>query len=90
MTEKKIDLPYEFAAQILTTGYWPTYPVEDVTLPKDMATSLGVFINYYNTRTSHRRVQWLHSLGTITLLGMAVLSCASLEFGSSTLSSSSL
>lgn len=61
--------PLEFNVQVLTTGHWPTYKVLDVTLPVHFIKHTEKFKEYYDTKTSHRRLQWIHSLGQATVKG---------------------
>lgn len=53
----------DFSVTVLTTGFWPNYQVLDANLCPEMQKAILVFQNYYNGRTQHRRLQWLHSLG---------------------------
>ena len=57
----------EFGVQVLTTGYWPTYRVLDLVLPPAMASCTQLFKDFYDVKTSHRRLQWIHMLGNATL-----------------------
>uniref|UniRef100_A0A7S1G733 Cullin family profile domain-containing protein n=1 Tax=Bicosoecida sp. CB-2014 TaxID=1486930 RepID=A0A7S1G733_9STRA len=57
----------KFNVTVLTTGFWPSYKIMDVHLPTDMATCLETFEAYYKVKTSHRKLSWVHSLGTATL-----------------------
>jgi len=59
----------EFSVQVLTTGYWPSYKAYDVTLPAEMVRCVNVFKEFYDDKTSHRRLAWMHSLGTATVRG---------------------
>jgi len=56
--------PFEFTVQVLTTGFWPTYKAIDVMLPDAVTKCHALFRGYYDTVTSHRKLQWVHSLGT--------------------------
>jgi cullin 1 len=51
----------------LTTGFWPTYTAVDTVITSEMSASLRVFEEFYSKRTQHRRLQWIHSLGTATV-----------------------
>jgi len=53
----------KFEVQVLTTGYWPTYKALEVNLPPAMVKCTAVFKDYYDHKTSHRRLQWVHGLG---------------------------
>lgn len=57
----------DFGVQVLTTGFWPTYELFDVTLPGEMAKCVEVFSAYYGQVTSHRQLKWVLSLGQATI-----------------------
>jgi hypothetical protein len=57
----------EFSVQILTTGFWPTYKQTEVVLHPEFSRCQAVFRDYYDTKTSHRRLTWIHSLGQATV-----------------------
>mmetsp|Transcript_20177 Transcript_20177/g.47032 ORF Transcript_20177/g.47032 Transcript_20177/m.47032 type:complete len:754 (+) Transcript_20177:60-2321(+) len=57
----------DFNVQVLTTGFWPSYQVQDANLCPEMQKAIQVFHNFYNARTQHRRLQWIHLLGQATL-----------------------
>jgi cullin 1 len=57
----------DFSATVLTTGYWPSYQVQDANLCPEMQKAIQVFHNFYNGKTQHRRLQWIHSLGQATI-----------------------
>jgi cullin 1 len=52
---------------VLTTGYWPSYRVLEITMPPSMVRCMNLFKVYYDSKTSHRRLQWIHSLGNATI-----------------------
>ncbi|CAH0475607.1 unnamed protein product [Peronospora belbahrii] len=60
-------LSLEFSVQVLTTGYWPSYRILEVTVPPLMVRCMNLFKVYYDSKTSHRRLQWVHSLGNATI-----------------------
>ncbi|KFH11914.1 cullin family protein [Toxoplasma gondii MAS] len=60
----------EFSVQILTTGYWPTYPTAPVNLPASMQLCQTVFEKFYASQTQHRRVTWIPALGTASVSAM--------------------
>lgn len=60
-------LPFELSVSVLTTGFWPSYTPIDVTLLPDMQRGLDNFKEFYANRTQHRKLQWIHSLGTVTV-----------------------
>jgi cullin 1 len=51
-----------FSVQVLTTGYWPTYKTMEVNLPPSMVKCTQLFKDYYDKKTSHRRLQVCVSL----------------------------
>merc|ERR1719460_670589 len=57
----------DFNVTVLTTGFWPSYQVQDANLCPEMQKAIQCFHNFYNGRTQHRRLQWIHSLGQATL-----------------------
>mmetsp|Transcript_8359 Transcript_8359/g.21552 ORF Transcript_8359/g.21552 Transcript_8359/m.21552 type:complete len:763 (+) Transcript_8359:378-2666(+) len=59
--EKKPSI--DLTVNVLTTGFWPSYPVPDLSLPKPMAESIDVFKEFYDQKTKHRRLTWIFSLG---------------------------
>ena len=67
--EKAASMPFEMRVQTLTTGFWPTYKQVDVALPASFAKCQAVFRTYYDTKTSHRRLNWVYSLGNATVKG---------------------
>merc|ERR1719203_1613787 len=59
----------DFGVTVLTTGFWPSYQVQDANLNPQMQKAIQVFHNFYNGKTQYRRLQWIHSLGQSTILG---------------------
>lgn len=58
----------DFNVTVLTTGFWPSYQVYDANICPEMQKAISVFHNFYNGRTQHRRLQWIHTLGQATIL----------------------
>ncbi|XP_043219295.1 cullin-4B-like [Amphibalanus amphitrite] len=54
---------------ILTMGYWPTYPPVEAHLPPDMFTLQKTFNEFYLSKHSGRKLQWQPSLGHCLLRG---------------------
>jgi cullin-4 len=52
---------------VLTAGYWPAYPVIEVTLPKQMSDYQEVFKKFYLNKHSGRRLTFQNALGYCTL-----------------------
>jgi cullin 1 len=57
----------DFSVTVLTTGFWPTYNVHNVSLHVSMQKAINVFQTFYAARTQHRRLQWVHLLGQATM-----------------------
>lgn len=68
MQEKNVHLDTELTVQVLTTGFWPTYKSDELNLPSEMVQCVQAFKEYYDGRTSHRRLRWVHSLGSAQVL----------------------
>ena len=56
---KDVDL----SVQVLTTGYWPAYPVLELNLPPIFVEAQKSFADHYLTKHQGRRLCWQHSLG---------------------------
>lgn len=52
---------------VLTSGYWPTYPVLEVRLPAEADALQALFQEFYLSKYSGRRLVWQHNLGTAVL-----------------------
>jgi cullin 4 len=48
--------------QVLTTGFWPAYPVAEVTLPTSLVPLKEIFEKFYSSKFQGRQLQWQHSL----------------------------
>jgi len=59
----------EFKVRVLTTGFWPTYQVTDVRLPKAMSQCIQAFEKWYTGKTSHRTIKFMYSLGNAVVRG---------------------
>ena len=57
----------DLTVNILTMGYWPTYPPTEVTLPPEMVHFQEVFKKFYLGKHSGRKLQWQPSLGLCVL-----------------------
>ena len=69
LRDKELKLETDLSVQVLTTGFWPTYKSDDFALPNEMINCMDTFKQFYDGRTSHRRLRWVHSLGSATVLG---------------------
>jgi cullin-4 len=57
----------DLSVNVLTMGYWPTYPPMEILLPSEMSCHLDVFKDFYIKKHSGRKLQWQHSLGSCVL-----------------------
>ncbi|OMO57825.1 hypothetical protein COLO4_35078 [Corchorus olitorius] len=60
-------LGIDFTVTVLTTGFWPSYKSSDLVLPREMVNCVEAFKVYYGTKTKHRKLTWIYSLGTCHL-----------------------
>ncbi|XWS14058.1 hypothetical protein CRYUN_Cryun36dG0090900 [Craigia yunnanensis] len=59
----------DLTVTVLTTGFWPSYKSFDLNLPTEMVKCVEVFRDFYQTKTKHRKLTWIYSLGTCNLIG---------------------
>ncbi|CAI9109047.1 OLC1v1008784C1 [Oldenlandia corymbosa var. corymbosa] len=59
----------DLTVTVLTTGFWPTYKSSDLNLPAEMVKCVEAFKGYYQTKTKHRKLTWINSLGNCNLMG---------------------
>eukprot|EP01018_Ginkgo_biloba_P011463 Gb_23722 [translate_table: standard] len=59
----------DLTVTVLTTGFWPSYKSFDLNLPAEMVKCVEVFREFYQTKTKHRKLTWIYSLGTCNLSG---------------------
>ncbi|XP_076950361.1 cullin-1-like [Bidens hawaiensis] len=59
----------DLTVTVLTTGFWPSYKSSDLSLPKEMVKCVEVFKEFYQTKTKHRKLTWIYSLGTCNVIG---------------------
>lgn len=57
----------ETSVSILTAGFWPTYPPDDVVLPTELATLQTQFSEFYLSKHGGRKLSWRHVLGSCVL-----------------------
>ena len=57
----------DLTVNILTMGFWPTYPPTEVTLPDEMVKSQEVFKRFYLGKHSGKKLQWQPTLGFCVL-----------------------
>ncbi|XP_007009824.2 PREDICTED: cullin-1 [Theobroma cacao] len=59
----------DLTVTVLTTGFWPSYKSSDLNLPAEMVKCVEVFKGFYETKTKHRKLTWIYSLGTCHISG---------------------
>ncbi|XP_062144130.1 cullin-1-like isoform X2 [Alnus glutinosa] len=59
----------DLTVRVLTTGFWPSYKLFDLSLPPEMVKCVEVFKGFYETKTKHRKLTWIYSLGTCNING---------------------
>ncbi|KAL2238955.1 UNVERIFIED_CONTAM: Cullin-1 [Sesamum indicum] len=59
----------ELTVTVPTTGFWPSYKLSDLSLPAEMVKCVEVFKEFYQTKTKHRKLAWIYSLGTCNING---------------------
>nr|XP_019706195.1 cullin-1-like [Elaeis guineensis] len=63
------NLCIDLDVHVLTTGLWPNHKATDLHLPAEMANGIEVFNKYYSSKTHSRKLTWIFSLGTCTMVG---------------------
>ncbi|KDO60737.1 hypothetical protein CISIN_1g043775mg, partial [Citrus sinensis] len=57
----------DLSVTVLATGFWPSYKSSDLNpifnLPSQMIKCVEVFKRFYETKTKHRKLSWIYSLG---------------------------
>ena len=59
----------DLSVTVLTTGFWPSYKSSDLNLPLEMVKCVEVFKGFYETKTKHRKLTWIYSLGQCNVNG---------------------
>ncbi|KDO87345.1 hypothetical protein CISIN_1g004666mg [Citrus sinensis] len=59
----------DLSVTVLTTGFWPSYKSSDLNLPSEMVKCVEVFKGFYETKTKHRKLTWIYSLGQCNING---------------------
>jgi cullin 1 len=67
--QKGAKLEIDFSPQVLTTGFWPAFKIDNLIVPTEFQICLDFFKDFYNSRTESRSLKWVHSLGTCQVLG---------------------
>lgn len=59
--------PIDLTVNILTMGYWPSYPLMEVTMPTQLLELQSTFNTYYLVKHTGRKLQWQPTLGHCVL-----------------------
>ena len=59
--------PLDLTVTTLTTGFWPSYDASSFTLLPEMEAALAAYNMFYHKNTQHRKLQWVHTLGNVTV-----------------------
>ncbi|KAL3517467.1 hypothetical protein ACH5RR_020056 [Cinchona calisaya] len=59
----------DLTVTVLTTGFWPSYKSSDLSPPAEMVKCVEVFKEFYQTKTKHRKLTWIYSLGMCNVIG---------------------
>ncbi|KAK9713588.1 hypothetical protein RND81_06G037600 [Saponaria officinalis] len=57
----------DLTVTVLTTGFWPNYKSSDLTVPPEMVKGIETFKQFYATKTKHRKLTFIYSLGSCNL-----------------------
>lgn len=57
-----------FSAYVFQPSNWPTYAPAKLTLPDEMQSRIDHFGEFYPKLHSNRKLTWIHSLGTVSLV----------------------
>ncbi|KAL9229009.1 hypothetical protein vseg_004527 [Gypsophila vaccaria] len=59
----------DLTVTVLTTGFWPSYKSSDLTVPPEMVKGIEIFKQFYATKTKHRKLTFIYSLGSCNISG---------------------
>eukprot|EP01025_Chloroclados_australasicus_P025868 TRINITY_DN25752_c0_g1_i2.p1 TRINITY_DN25752_c0_g1~~TRINITY_DN25752_c0_g1_i2.p1 ORF type:complete len:745 (-),score=82.84 TRINITY_DN25752_c0_g1_i2:248-2482(-) len=65
--ENKLQKGIDLNVNILTSGFWPTYPVTEANLPIELNQYQERFKQFYLSKHTGRKLTWYSSLGTCVL-----------------------
>lgn len=68
--KSKGELSIDFTPKVLTTGFWPNFKTDQLTIPPELETCVKRFKEFYDSRTESRSLKWAHSLGNCTVQGL--------------------
>jgi len=52
----------EVDIMVLTTSFWPTYPVIEMRIPREIEIQMDLFSTFYDEKYQGRRLSWQHSV----------------------------
>lgn len=67
MVRSKLPAGVDMNVNVLTSGYWPSYPSIEANLPQELSLYSQVFKTFYLAKHSGRRLVWHNPLGTCVL-----------------------
>lgn len=59
---------FDFTCQVLTMGFWPTFSEDKAVVPQAVHTMVSRFEEFYLARGKNKKLQWVHSLGSATII----------------------
>jgi len=75
------ELSIDFTPKVLTTGFWPAFKTDQLTIPAELEVCVKRFKEFYDSRTESRSLKWVHSLGNCTVQGMYAAGQKELQMG---------
>eukprot|EP01027_Heterolobosea_sp_BB2_P007474 GEZU01011119.1.p1 GENE.GEZU01011119.1~~GEZU01011119.1.p1 ORF type:complete len:768 (-),score=341.27 GEZU01011119.1:60-2363(-) len=67
INKRNLKMDIDFSPQVLTTGFWPAFKIDSLTVPPEMQRCINQFKDFYDSRTQSRLLKWVHSLGSNTV-----------------------
>lgn len=68
MQSHKINSQVDLNVNVLTMGFWPTYQLLEINLPKFLKKQQAAFEKFYTTKHNGRKLQWQPNLGQCILI----------------------
>lgn len=59
----------DMEVHVLQLNHWPIYKPEVVVLPDAFTSMIGLYEQFYLSKKASRKLQWVHSLGSVVLVG---------------------
>ncbi|KAJ9462762.1 Cullin-1 [Diplonema papillatum] len=70
LAAKKMTFGFDATMQVLTTGCWPSFQIFPLNVPAQAKAAIDEFATFYDSETQSRKLNWVHSLGTVTIEGV--------------------